>query len=793
MEDSQVIPKVSLAENRSLPFAPVLGPVLFLWLGTLSSATWCQWLPEQTLPTLWIACCFASVALFHRDLSTLLLQTLIPFFLGIAITPPPWQPADLPSAPIRISGEVVSPPRFVRTRSGSPNIVHLRMRLDRLIGASGHEPGQLIIEVPADLLHVGRGARVEIQLSEGEGVLRKVSRWGGAHSDAHENIFGIFDLLRQDLSLRWQPIAKGWASALVLGERKLLPPEVIDTYRETGLAHLLAISGLHVGLLLGILKGLGRRLPGRTARAWSLLIPVIVIMQTLLSGADAPAIRATTTAILIVWGFNSGRVLSPIHTLSICVAIWCMTGKAPPDPGATISLTAILALMLQKKPDNPLDEMGLNSKSVESGWTLPIRSGYVAFFGAHASLIWWSPLICFWGPLLTLLILPWIMGVIIVAIGSLVLLPWISLEAWIPVWNVLVAGLINLPEAFDQLPGTPFILPPLSPISWTLIFTLTLLFLTSRIRSFPFAMPAASMTLICSLWLPLILQEPRLHVELLSRGRGQALFINDGKTRLLFDAGDTSAHDGGLARMQQRLWKYGVQKIDALFLSHPHLDHQGAVPGLIQQGAISRIVVTENYDSFPTGQTMLQLAQLNSVPVTRIRCGQLWELGKYRITVISVGIPMQLNPSANDLSPLLLIEREGQSLLTTGDATSPVLASSPILGPLDHALLPHHGAPTRGIKEWISSLQPRYLWIARSNKIPLQTIQELRFYSGFQQLFNQEKWRLTENGGGLPPYPSSTDLQFPYPTLHLPQQRTSNTANLIIIELKLTTRRRILD
>ena len=754
MEDSQVIPRVSLAENRSLPFAPVLGPVLFLWLGTLSSATWCQWLPEQTLPPLWIACCFASVALFHRDLSTLLLQTLIPFFLGIAITPPPWQPADLPSAPIRISGEVVSPPRFVRTRSGSPNIAHLRMRLDRLIGADGLEPGQLIIEVPADLLHVGRGARVEIQLSEGEGVLRKVSRWGGAHSDAHENIFGIFDLLRQDLSLRWQPIAKGWASALVLGERKLLPPEVIDTYRETGLAHLLAISGLHVGLLLGILKGLGRRLPGRTGRAWSLLIPVILILQTLLSGADAPAIRATTTAILIVWGFNSGRVLSPIHTLSICVAIWCMTGKAPPDPGATISLTAILALMLQKKPDNPLDEMGLNSKSVESGWTLPIRSGYVAFFGAHASLIWWSPLICFWGPLLTLLILPWIMGVIIVAIGSLVLLPWISLEAWIPVWNVLVAGLINLPEAFDQLPGTPFILPPLSPISWTLIFTLTLLFLTSRIRSFPFVIPAASMALVSSLWFPLILQEPRLHVELLSRGRGQALFVSAGKTRLLFDAGDTSTHDGGYSRIQRRLWISGVRQIDALFLSHPHLDHQGAVPGLIQQGLLKRIVVTNSYDSQATGRSMLKLANRYQIPVTRLQRGHIWQLGDFRITVISEGIPTHLGPTANDLSPLLLIEGAGTTLLTTGDATAPVLASPPILGPLDHALLPHHGAPTEGTDSWLGTLQPTHLWVARKEPIPRQTVFQLNQYSGYRVFFHGAVWK--ESSG----FPAEKDILF---------------------------------
>ena len=759
MEDSLVIPdgghpESSQPDKSCFHFSPVLWPALFLWLGTLSSAIWNQWLPDQSLFALWIACSFSAIGLVHRDLSGFVLLVLVPFFLGIHVTPPLWQPADLTSAPVRLSGEVISPPRFVRTRSDSQKSAQLRIKLDHLIGADGPLQGQLIIESPLDLLRVGRGARVKIQLNEGEGAVRKVSRWGGAQSDANENLLGIFDLLRQDLSRRWQPIAKGWASALVLGERKLLPAEIIDTYRETGLAHLLAISGLHVGILLGILNSLGRRLPGKIRKAWSLTIPVILTVQTLLSGADAPAIRATTTAILIVWGFHAGRVLSPIHTLSICLAVWCMTGKAPPDPGATISLSAILALLMQKKPNHPLDEMGLTSKSTESRWTTPIRSGYVAFFGAHATLIWWSPLICFWGPLLTLLILPWVSGVLCVAIGSLILFPWIPLEAWSPFWKFLEAGLIHLPEAFDRLPGTPFILPPLSPFSWTLIFTVTLLFLTSRIRSVPFAMPAISFALISSLWIPLSLQEKRLQVELFSRGRGQALYIADGKTRLLFDAGDTSTHDGGYSRIRQRLWRMGVRKIDVLFLSHPHLDHQGAVPGLIQQGVLNNIVVTNSYDSFATGRSMLELAHRYQIPVTRLQRGQIWKVEDFRITVISDGIPQHLGPTANDLSPLLLVERAGTAILTTGDATAPVLASTPILGPLGHTLLPHHGAPTEGVASWLGTLQPSHLWVARKKPIPRQTDVQLNQYSGYQILFHGAVWK--ESSG----FPTEKDIQF---------------------------------
>jgi len=198
----------------------------------------------------------------------------------------------------------------------------------------------------------------------------------------------------------------------------------------------------------------------------------------------------------------------------------------------------------------------------------------------------------------------------------------------------------------------------------------------------------------------------------------------------------------------------GVRQIDALFLSHPHLDHQGAVPGLIQQGVLKRIVVTGSYDCFATGRSVLKLAHRYQIPVTRLQRGQIWKLGEFRITVISDGIPQHLGPTANDLSPLLLIEGAGKALLTTGDATAPVLASTPILGPLDHALLPHHGAPTEGVASWLGPLQPAHLWVARKAPIPRQTKFQLNQYSDYRILFHGAV--LKENTG----FPTEKDIPF---------------------------------
>jgi len=759
-----------------LKTAPLLGPALSMWLGTMAADTLLQASePHSANPKSWASSMVtASIitasmttailigAFWHRLVARLLLVIVIPFLMGVWISPVPWQEASLPDAPIMLQGEILSPPRFTWTRLSESAAPPLRATLGHLTSAGGEITGQVRVQWPSGALLSGRGARVQVTLSAGAGSLRKVATAGDIVQTCKPGLLGLFDLLRLKTSQRLQPICHGWASALVLGERRLIPPQVVADYRDTGLAHLLAISGLHVGMILGMLQWLGRQLPISWQRVWRPLTLLLLMGQALISGADAPAVRATVTGIFVAWGFNSGRVLGAAQIASLFLIAWCISGRPPPDPGASISLAAIAALQLHQFQRKQLLEFGVDlpAKHNFPSW---IFGGYIAFLGAHAALVWWVPTICPAGPIFTLLLLPLVMATILLTGATLLLQNCLPAPFFEWAWDSLRYGLTAIPELLNHLPGTPLILPALGPVFWSLCFVVIVLTLLGRLR----ALALLGSFSLLSVWIPVSIGPPPLQVELLSRGQGQALLIRSADTSLLFDAGDTASWDGGYSRIRDLLWHRGIHRIDAMFLSHPHLDHQGAVPKLLLHRHVDSLFITETYDCKLAGQRIVQRAHRSGIPIRRLQTGQIWKLGEFRIFVLSTGIPMVMKPTANDLSPIILVEWRDQTILTTGDATAPILAGVPVSGPVDHVLLPHHGAPTVGLKEWLLRLQPKHVWVARRSPIPRETRKQLEGWPQIQFHFHGDRWVY----GSTDEYPQEWDLPWKVYLLPPPPRR----------------------
>ncbi|NCG12668.1 MAG: MBL fold metallo-hydrolase [Planctomycetia bacterium] len=197
--------------------------------------------------------------------------------------------------------------------------------------------------------------------------------------------------------------------------------------------------------------------------------------------------------------------------------------------------------------------------------------------------------------------------------------------------------------------------------------------------------------------------------------------MTDRNDALLFDAGDTSAHDGGTEFIQRQLWKMNLKRLRGLFISHPHLDHQSAVPGLIAANTLDCIFLADSYRSQPQGQSLIHLANKYSVPLKWITDGNRFRIGSFEVFVISAEQPPIAGIQINDMSPLILIRWKETYILTSGDAQSGVLSASLITGPIDHVLIPHHGSPAPNLKSWLSRLQARTFWVARKKPLPPET------------------------------------------------------------------------
>ena len=115
--------------------------------------------------------------------------------------------------------------------------------------------------------------------------------------------------------------------AFLLGKRESLPPELVERFRDTGAAHLLAISGLHVGVLLAVTVGLSAWLLGRRQPAYLILAATVIWLYALVAGASPSVLRAAVMGTVYLVALGLGRPSSALPALALAAAL--MTVASP--------------------------------------------------------------------------------------------------------------------------------------------------------------------------------------------------------------------------------------------------------------------------------------------------------------------------------------------------------------------------------------------------------------------------------------------------------------------------------
>ncbi len=155
--------------------------------------------------------------------------------------------------------------------------------------------GQVYVDKPKILKHVNGEGDLSFLLKLRKTILTELARSG----------------------LRDRP--KAMIEALVLGQRQNLDPEVTKSFRDAGVIHILALSGLHVGILLLILRFMSRRLLRFKYGHWiqSVLLIVLLWSFALLTGMSPSIMRAVTMFSFVAIGMNLKRKGSVYHSLTL--------------------------------------------------------------------------------------------------------------------------------------------------------------------------------------------------------------------------------------------------------------------------------------------------------------------------------------------------------------------------------------------------------------------------------------------------------------------------------------------
>lgn len=487
--------------------------------------------------------------------------------------------------------------------------------------------------------------------------------------------------------------------ALVLGDRRALDPATVRGLRAAGLAHLLAVSGLHVGLVAATawlaaapLRGALRHLPALA----------LVGGYLLLVGPYPAVLRASAMAVLAGFGLVLGRPALGLNSLAL-----------------------VGAVMILRHPENLRSIGFLLTASATAGilvsdrlfacrWTaLPesLRRPLAASVGAQLfTLPWAVPAFRLLHPsaaALNLVAVPW------TGLALLASFAWMLAETLAP----LAAG---PPLRALELAAGPFgALGELRPGPWLTLpialSNLEALFLGVGV-GVALARPRRATAVIAAGALVAgVAMQPgagdRPEMVMLDVGQGEALLLRDRRRAILVDGGGWRHGDLGGRVLLPALTGLGVRRLDAVVLTHPDLDHCGGLLDIASYLTVREIWTAPGWGRRRCAVDLLTRPGIAWKPLW---AGAREEIGRWRLSVVHP--PAGDRRQGNDRSLVVVAESLGLSVLLTGDLEARgerQVVGSGITGARGGVLkLGHHGSKTSTSPELLAALKPRLAMVS---------------------------------------------------------------------------------
>lgn len=533
----------------------------------------------------------------------------------------------------------------------------------------------------------------------------------------------VVERVRAALRERLAVLTEGWRYggvliALVLGDQRAIAAADWSVFNRSGIAHLVAISGLHITMIAGLaaltVGALWRRVPALLARA-----------PAQSAAALAAVVTALAYCLLAGWGVPAQRTFFMLATVAAALLL-----RTRPAPASTLAAAAALVCLLDP-------------------WAV-IAPGFWLSFGAVAAIFWVAtrppaPLAAGWRARLgralgialrvqlavTLVLVPLTAALfhqvsVVSPVANLIAIPVVS-------W--LVTPLALLGAALAWLPGPGAALPQALLAAAEAIFAVLMLAVgalaNARWATWPVAAPPWPLLLLALagavwclaprgwparplglLWLAALFVWPaqrpapgEVWVSGLDVGQGAAVLVETAESAWLYDTGPrhTRETDAGERIVLPWLRARGITRLDGLVVSHLDVDHSGGAASILRALPVDRVLSSVPGDS---------AALAGTSALERCEAGQRWEQGGLIFEVLH---PRAADYSAalstNALSCVLMIRAGSWRMLLTGDLPAREEAALAARAPLaaDWVLMPHHGSRHSSSPALIEASSPRWV------------------------------------------------------------------------------------
>lgn len=509
--------------------------------------------------------------------------------------------------------------------------------------------------------------------------------------------------------------ARALLPGLVVGDTSRITPELDEAFKETDLAHTLAVSGSNLTIILALLigppgmaqlaerRGLAPRL-GFSLRTTALLGGALTLAFVVVCRPDPSVLRAAACGAVVLLALATGRRRSLIPALATAVLLLVLY-----DPwlarsygfllsvlatGALLTLAPRWSAALRRRRVPPRLAEALAAAAAAQALCAPV----VAVLSARVSLV---AVPC--NLLAEFAIAPaTVLGFAALAAAPFAM-PLAKVLAWCASWPT--EWIANVARTGAALPGAGVDWPGSWAGAALLAAATAVVLLTGRrLLGHPWWCAACGVLLLLVVVQPSPLTRvvtgwppPGWRFAMCDVGQGDATVLAAGEgTGVVVDAGpDPTSVDRCLRAL-------GITRIPLVVLTHFHADHVAGLPGVLRGRAVGAIETTGHEEPVDQVEFVRREAAARGVPVTRAAAGEERRTGELSWQV--VWPPARSSPTAvapdgpNDASVTLLVRSAGLRLLLLGDLEPPAqraLLRSPVgalLGGVDVLKVAHHGS-----------------------------------------------------------------------------------------------------
>ncbi|MEG6566162.1 DNA internalization-related competence protein ComEC/Rec2 [Thermoanaerobacterium saccharolyticum] len=532
-----------------------------------------------------------------------------------------------------------------------------------------------------------------------------------------------------------------FVSSVILGQYNI-EEDVLNSFKVTGLTHIIAVSGFNFGILTLFMMFVLNILHIRRYSPF-VIVPLLLI-YTVITGAPPSAVRAVIMACMALIATFVGRENNPINAISFAATMILFFNPLMLfDIGFQLSFVATLSILVLYKPIKGIVKIK-NEKIKEA-----VSATLAAQIGTVPIIIYFFHSISIISLLPNILIVPIVSVAVVLGFLSAILgLIYMPLSIPLNLINIPVVEIVlYLTRIFSQIPHASISVSQ-PPVYIMLCYYAALILLSSNLsKKIKISVVSTMLFLLMAVFAINSLAPKNLEIIFLDVGQGDSTFLRttDGKNILIDGGGRSEYGNSSLDVGQDILMPFLIYKnatsLDAVFISHTDYDHVGGILSILNDVDVKRIFIGRQVVDSENFKKLMAIASKKKIPVFQLSKGDWVEISGVKYDILSPDSYVIAENPINNNALVFKMVYKNVSILFTGDIEKE--AENALLDDnisSDILKVPHHGSNTSSQKDFVDKVNPKISVImVGKNNYGQPDREVVKYLKSRSQLFRTDK------------------------------------------------------